>query len=121
MSDRPRPDDPDAGDELLAALGALARAQDEALDALPEDDDALRPPDAAEADAMFEAAFAAMGRAEEADDEDAPAPLPFARPGPAARAARARTGAAAAPPAGLGGRGGGGAGRGRGPGGAHPG
>ncbi len=78
MSDRP--DDPDAGDDLLASLGAVARAQDEALDALPEDDDALRPPDAAEADAMFEAAFAAMGRAEEADDEDAPAPLPFARP-----------------------------------------
>jgi hypothetical protein len=78
MSDRP--DEPDAGDDLLASLGALARAQDEALDALPEDDDALRPPDAAEADAMFEAAFAAMGRAEEVEDDEAPAPLPFARP-----------------------------------------
>lgn len=80
MSDRPRPDDPDADDDLLAALGALARAQDDALDGLPEDDDALRPPDAAEADAMFGAAFAAMGTAEETAEDEAPAPLPFARP-----------------------------------------
>lgn len=71
------PEDDD--DRLLAALGARVREEDAALAGL--DDDALRPPDPSEADAMFAAAFGAVSDAAaepaEAAEPESAAPLRF--------------------------------------------